>query len=516
MNKRSNRIKIAITFACMSFMELSSANVSADQPTNTQGLAQNCRDSEKCLFENSLRHSILISGYPSRKMNILDRMNLYNVPGVSIAIINKGEIAWSRGYGTITNDVNSKQVDAHTLFQAGSISKSLTAFGALLLVQQGKIDLDEDVNTYLRSWKIPENEFTQIEKVTLRRLLSHTAGTSVQGFPGYIVGAPVPSTIDVLDGNKPLVNTDPVRVVHQPGSKFQYSGGGITIIQLLIEDITGENFDIWMQKNVLDPLGMSDSTFKQPFSHTHADHAAHGHQKNEKVNGYWHVYPEKAAAGLWSTPTDLAKFVLHIQLALKTETTLLLNPNLLQEMVVRQLPSGKAVEPGLGFFIEHEGENLVFQHEGQDEGFIASLYGFATRDQGFVIMMNNDSGWALMGEITNSIADTYKWPNFVPLKKESASLNSAVLGDLKGQFIHEDDEIEVSIIANKPYIHFKNGFASIIYGFGHPTELFPENDHVYFIQEADVKIEFIASPSNKIETLILTHPDKETTSFQRK
>src|SRR5262249_6232505 len=156
---------------------------------------------------------------------------------------NHGRIEWARGYGHITNDQNSAVIDEHTLFQAGSISKSFTAFGALILVQQGKISLDADVNLYLKRWKLPENEFTKTEKVTLRRLLSHTAGTSVHGFPGYSVQAAIPNIVDILEGKKPLVNTDPVRVISKPGTELKYSGGGTTIVQLLIEDITGEQFD---------------------------------------------------------------------------------------------------------------------------------------------------------------------------------------------------------------------------------------------------------------------------------
>ena len=499
-------MKMVSTLLCLSCIGLASASPAIENPTNASALIQSDEFFDKALVENSLRHKILIADSLDQKMNILDRMHYYNVPCIIISIVNNGKIAWASGYGNITNGNPFKAVDEHTLFQAGSISKSLTAYGSLLLVQQGKIDLDEDVNTYLRSWKIPENEFTQTEKVTLRRLLSHTAGTSVHGFPGYTVGDSIPSTIDVLDGVKPLVNTDPVRVIMQPGTKFKYSGGGTTIVQLLIEDITGEKFDDWMQTNVLTPLGMSESTFSQPFSLTHADRAAYGHQREEKVEGHWHIYPEKAAAGLWSTPTDLAKFLLHIQSALKAESTLLLNPILVREMITRQMLSGEEDDPGLGFFISHEGEDLAFAHGGQDEGFIASFYGLAARNQGLVIMMNQDAGWFLMGEIQNSVGDTYGWPNFTPLKKQSLPLNTSILGDLQGKFTSQDEEIEVSVIEDKPYVRFQ---------FDQVSELFRQSDHVYFIKEEDVTLEFVIAPSNKIEAIVVTDPNKKTIVFQR-
>lgn len=407
-----------ISIGLLSSIGLASIPLANENLANVQVLMQRDKPVEQTLVESSLRDKILIAKIPDQKMSLLDRMHYYNVPGVSIAVVDHGKVAWAQGYGNITNDKASKAVDEHTLFQAGSISKSLTAYGALLLVQQGKMDLDEDVNTYLRSWKIPENEFTQIEKVTLRRLLSHTAGLNVHGFPGYAVGDAIPSTIQVLDGVKPLVNTDPVRVIMQPGDKFSYSGGGTTIVQLLIEDITGEKFEDWMQTNVLNPLGMSESTFSQPLFQSHADLAAYGHIENGRVEGHWHIYPEKAAAGLWSTPADLSKFLIHIQAILKTNKTFLLHPTFVKAMITRQLPPGGEDEPGLGFFISRDGNDLVFAHNGQDEGFIASFYGFAHRDQGAVIMMNNDTGWGLMEEIKSSIADIYEWPGFAPLKKE--------------------------------------------------------------------------------------------------
>ena len=261
-----------------------------------------------------------------------------------------------------------------------------------------------------------------------------------------------------------------------------------------------------MQTNVLTPLGMSESTFSQPFSLTHADRAAYGHQREEKVEGHWHIYPEKAAAGLWSTPTDLAKFLLHIQSALKAESTLLLNPILVREMITRQMLSGEEDDPGLGFFISHEGEDLAFAHGGQDEGFIASFYGLAARNQGLVIMMNQDAGWFLMGEIQNSVGDTYGWPNFTPLKKQSLPLNTSILGDLQGKFTSQDEEIEVSVIEDKPYVRFQ---------FDQVSELFRQSDHVYFIKEEDVTLEFVIAPSNKIEAIVVTDPNKKTIVFQR-
>ncbi len=441
------------------------------------------------IVEQGLRPKVLIAGDSNSRMNILERMKYYKVPGVSIAVVNNGKIEWTHGYGHITTDPNSASVDEHTLFQAGSISKPITAFGALILVQQGKISLDDDVNLYLKRWKVPENEFTKTEKVTLRRLLSHTAGTSVPGFPGYSVQSPIPTLVDILEGKKPLVNTDPVTVIVKPGNELKYSGGGTTIVQLLIEEITGERFDVWMQNNVLKPLGMSESTFKQSLPPSYALHAAYGHHLNGvKVEGNWHVYPEMGAAGLWTNPKDLARFIVYIQSVLKGKQTKPLAYYYVKEMITRQKIGDKECDSGLGLFLENQGMDLVFGHGGQDEGFIARLSGYAFRGQGLVIMMNNDSGWALMDEITNSIADAYGWPHYKPIEKEVVDFDSSSFARLAGQYVSKEDELEVNVIDNQLFIDFKKGLDAL--------RLFPSGKCTFFVQQDDITIEFLSCEGN--------------------
>lgn len=458
--------------------------------------------------ENGLRPKVLIAGLPNTKANILERMKSYKVPGVSITVVNNGRIEWSQGYGHITNDPKSAAVDKHTLFQAGSISKPITAFGVLLLVQQGKISLDDDVNLYLKRWKVPENEFTKTEKVTLRRLLSHSAGTNVDGFPGYSVQASLPTVVDILNGKKPLVNTDPVRVISKPGTELKYSGGGTTIVQLLIEDMTGEHFDIWMQNNVLKPLGMSESTFTQPLPPSYALNAAYGHLLNGViVEGKWHVYPEMAAAGLWTTPKDLAQFIVYIQTALKGEKTNSLNSYYVKEMVTRQKIGDKDSDSGLGLFLENHGKNLVFGHGGRDEGFIARLSGYAYRGQGVVIMMNNDSAWLLIEEITNSIADAYHWPHFEQIEKQTVAVDPSSFTQFPGQYVNGEDMIEISIIDRKLFIDFMKGIGAM--------ELYSSGKCTFFIQQEDLTIEFL-NCEVKPDSLALTDNKGVKKIYKRK
>lgn len=403
--------------------------------------------------ENGLRDSVAIQGQPQARTNILQKMKEDQIQAVSIAIVQNGKLEWAKAYGP---------AEVGTQFQAGSVSKPVTAYGALLLVHQGKLNLDEDVNVYLKRWKIPP--YSWPEKVTLRRLLSHSAGTSVSGFPGYSAKSPIPTLLQVLEGQSPA-NTDPIKVTSQPGKEFRYSGGGTTIVQLLIEEVTGQPFALWMQENVLKPLGMHDSSFDQP-----ATHAASGHHRGgDRVEGNWHLYPEKAAAGLWTTPSDLARFLIRMQ----QED----NP-IVHNMLSRQKIDEETTDVGLGLFLEHTGRDLVFEHDGQNEGFISRLYGFAHRGQGVVIMINNDSGQYLMSEITNSVADAYQWPGFQPVERKEVSLDPSLLDRFVGHYIHDDLELEISRKKDRLFLTIKDGPGPIGLHAASAKELFILEDNL--------------------------------------
>ena len=246
---------------------------------------------------------------------ITSTLHQRHIPGLSLAIIEDGRIIKEQGYG-FTDQGGKTPVTPATLFLAGSVSKSVAAVGALHLVEEGRLSLDGNVNTFLRTWKVPENEFTADKKVTLRGILSHSAGVTVHGFPGYAVDGPVPTLVEVLDGVKPA-NTAAIRVDVAPGSQWRYSGGGYTVMQQMIIDVTGRLFPEFMHDTVLNPLGMTSSTYEQPLPENAQALAATGHLLNgQAVPGRWHVYPEMAAAGLWTTAADLARFAIGLQQAL--------------------------------------------------------------------------------------------------------------------------------------------------------------------------------------------------------
>ena len=292
-------------------------------------------------------------------------MRYYHVSGVSIAFFDQGKVIWTRSYGVA--DVQTRRpVTSETLFQAGSISKPIAALGALRLVEQGKLKLDANVNDELRSWKVPENEFTVAQKVTLRRILSHSAGTTVHGYSGYNPGDPLPTTVQILEGARPA-NSAAVRVDTVPGTVYRYSGGGMMILQLMMMDAAGKDFPGLMHDLVLGPLGMSHSTYEQPLPRERDLTTAHGYTANgEGVPGGGHVVPEMAAGGLWSTPTDLALAAIELQNEYAGKSDKVLSHPMAHEMLTRQKGNW-----GLGFELSKPEMTPRFDHFGVNAGFVS-------------------------------------------------------------------------------------------------------------------------------------------------
>jgi len=339
---------------------------------------------------------------PALRVDLAKLMQLNNVPGLSVAIIDNFQIVFAKGYGVIEHG-STTPVTRHTLFQAGSISKPVAATGALYLTEHGKLVLDEDVNKKLKTWKVPENEFTKQEKVTLRRLMSHTGGLTVHGFPGYDVNDSLPTLTQIFNGEKPA-NTPPIRVDIVPGTKVRYSGGGVTIEQQLMIDVTGKPFPGLMREIVLDKIGMTESGYEQPLPAARDALTASGAYADGKtVHGRWHIYPETAAAGLWTTPTDLSKFAIEIALSKQGMANHVLSAEMTRQMLTPVLE-----EAGLGFFMEknHPGQ---FGHDGADEGFQALLTMNAESGKGMVMMANSDNGIAVGEFLLRAVAKEYGW-----------------------------------------------------------------------------------------------------------
>jgi CubicO group peptidase (beta-lactamase class C family) len=332
------------------------------------------------------------------------RMAELRVPGVQIAVFDSGRVVWARGYG-VRDAATGAPVDTLTLFQAASISKPVAAAGMFRLAERGVVRPDADVNTMLRSWRVAAGPLTATEKVTLRRIVSHTAGLTVSGFAGYRAGAPLPSLADVLEG-RPPANSLPVKVDRVPGREEQYSGGGVTVMQLLLEDVTGTPFTALMDTLVLGPAGMRHSTFAQPLPDRLAGQAASGHDDGGRpLPGRYHVYPERAAAGLWATAPDLARFMLAVGRSYRGERGGLLQAGTAREMLTRAPGAGAH-----GFGTSGAGPTLRYRHSGGNAGFRGFAVAFAGVGRGAVVLTNGDRGSALWPELLDAVAREHGWP----------------------------------------------------------------------------------------------------------
>ncbi|HEX8147113.1 MAG TPA: serine hydrolase [Pyrinomonadaceae bacterium] len=463
------------------------------RPAAQEGGAAEAR---RARVERGLLPPVLLKGAPA--WTIEERMRHYKIPGVSVAVIKDFKVEWARGYGF--KDAEAREpVTERTLFQAGSISKPVAAMTVLKKVEQGKLSLDEDVNAKLVSWKLPENEFTAKKKVTLANLLSHTAGLTVHGFPGYAAGEKLPTVPQVLDGAAPA-NTAPVRVDLEPGTRFRYSGGGTTVAQLLLTDVERRPFPDIARETVLRPLGMDDSGYEQPLPAARARLAATGYRGDGRpVEGKFHVYPEMAAAGLWTTPTDLAKFGIEVQLSLQGKSNKVLSKATAERMVTPFV----GADNGLGFFVQKRGQQLYFGHDGADEGFRAQLLVHREKGYGAVVMVNSDNG-QIIGEIFRAVAREYGWDEFLPPEVETVSVAPERLASYAGRYLFNPDRVlNVTAEGGRLFVEPTQGSK---------VELFPVSETTFVRLDTPVRATFVPAAGDAPAKVLLVGPNNTSES----
>ncbi|WP_020578469.1 serine hydrolase domain-containing protein [Actinopolymorpha alba] len=370
----------------------------------------------------------------------------FGVPGVSWVVIDSGQIARA-GTSGVQAAGETRPVTGTTRFQACSISKPIAALAMLRLVDRGVLDLDSDINAYLTSWRLPRNADWQ-PVVTLRQLASHSAGLTTSGFPGYKRTDELPTTVQILCGSHPA-NTFDVRVDTVPGTQFRYSGGGTLAMQLLLEDVTGTPFPALMRELVLDPLCMGDSDYTQPPPAEAYDRLASGHDiAGAVVAGGWHVYPEMATAGLWTTPSDLCRYALAVRAAYAGAPGALISQHLAREMLTPQVPATERIgglsAVGLGPFVSVGGA-ARFGHSGGNEGFKCHLLAYQDAGVGAAVMTNSDLGIYVVQRAFAAIAKVYDWPDF-PMTVDDPELpTESTLAKIAGRYrLRDGVELEIT------------------------------------------------------------------------
>lgn len=422
--------------------------VPASAQTTGQDVPDGISDDRVRQVENGLMPYVPVEGLDGWRL--ADRMRFHRVPGLSIAVVHNYRVVWAKAYG-LADTTARVPVTTETLFSAGSISKFAAAATALALAQRGALDLDAPVNTILRAWKLADNEFTRARPVTLRLLLSHQGGTSQASYWGFVPGqyeGPLPSLTDILSG-RPGAGSRAVVVNRAPGAGFQYSGGGYLVAQRAMTDAAGEPFEALADRELFRPLGMRGATFAQPLPATLAERAAWAYSENAWFEGQPYMYPQLAAAGLYATPTDLAKLLIEVQQAYRGRGRVLTRASARAMLTpLAEVSSGTYREEiGLGAFLlrradrSSEGDRY-FEHTGVNAGFVAYALASVTGGNGVVVMMNHDGGAAELGrEVRRAVARAYGWPGFLPDPVRPADRPEATLDAYAGRYRRGPDEV---------------------------------------------------------------------------
>lgn len=383
---------------------------------------------------NDIQSGTVFEGRSGPPRPLTERLAFYHTPGLGLAIMEGFELAWAGGFGR-REAGSDDPVTAGTLFQAASISKPVLALAVMRLVQDGVLELDRDVNEYLTSWRVPANDGWQ-PRLSLRQLLSHTAGVTVSSFPGYTTAETVPSLVQVLEGEPPA-NTPRIEANILPGLTYRYAGGGTLIAQQVIIDRLGKPFPQIMRELVLEPLGMVNSTFEQPLPLVWAPRAATGHPyKGNPLPGHHHVYPEMAAAGLWTTPADLARVGIELMRAVNGRPSVVLDEETAKAMLQPQHAGpGEGYQPAIGFFVGGKEESCCFYHSGWNEGFVAQAQFFPASGQGMVLMLNSNEGNDLMFDIGRALRREFSWPGTQSAEKTAVQVED--VGRYTGEYATE-------------------------------------------------------------------------------
>lgn len=426
---------------------------------------------------NGLRPAVYL---PNNEVtyNIENRMRRWDVPAVSLVVIDDMKIAYSGAFG-IKRMGDPTPIDANTMFQAASVSKPAAAVGAMALAYRNELNIDVDINQLSEGWQLPYEGYE--EGVTIRQILSHSAGLNVGGFTGYSTEEKLPSIDDIIEGRSPA-NSPAVRIIEPPATRFMYSGGGYQVMQKIIEDVAGKDFPKVMYENVFHPLKMTNSYYA-PLDSIRKENAAYGHTDIDYIPNHAPIHVESAAGGLWTTPTDLGLLLLELMRAYTNQES-----KILDSRTVSSMMHPNFWNYGLGFKVLGEGKNFRFSHGGATKGWHSHFMAFPERGQAVVIMTNGTNGWVLWSEIVRSVADELNWPILKPRIVTPMELQQSQMKDYTGTY--EMNGLEVQIKSDSTLLIFEGG--------GLEWHLIPSKTDTLEIVDMDGQVFFRRDEKNKI------------------
>ena len=455
-------------------------NVPEVQAGNTNCVSQKGSSERKAQLENGIRGQVKFLGVPENLSSITRKMTEYNIPALSLAVLRQGEIAWAELYRN-ADFSETQKLDCSAIFQAASLSKPVTFMAALRMQAAGDIDLDDNIQKYLKDFVLPLGKQTAENPVTLRNIFSHTSGITPGGYQGYAKDLPMPSDLDVLKGSEG-VNSPAIEVVTTPNETLGYSGGGYTLAELALQNIYNDEFSSIMKKWILEPAGMKHSEFTQPLPASKWDQAARGHTPSgEVVEGGWRNHPEQAAAGLWSNAVDMAQFLIEIYRAYQGQSSIFSQADIIS--ILGDERDGHVY----GFLVNRSGDDISLTHYGGNAGYRTGMTISLKSGNGLVYLINSDNGGALGNELLLSASQVYNWEHFKQTIAEREHVSPEVLKGLSGQY-KWNDQIDLSI----RYDESKN-LISLIFPNGDVYELTPiAGDELDFIHaNTGVQVAFL-------------------------
>lgn len=439
--------------------------------------------------EKGLLEAVAIKGMKTKVKTLEEQMQYYRVPGLSIAVLEDFNIAWARGYGHKQQGIIDP-VSTDTLFQAGTLTMALTAAAILRASESGQIDLDEDINTYLKSWSLQAQSDAGRGRITPLGLLLHTAGISDQTFAGYPEGQELPDLKAILDGKKPA--TTPLIWRRWPiGSEPRFSQPGYLILQKILMDISGQAFESYMDTNILSQAGMEHSLLTADLPEDIRYQAASGHlREGRPLDGKWNRHPELAVSGLWTSASDLAGFVLALISDARGQTGRLLSSTSARRMLTPQI-----YNQGIAFTVDDVGDNLNFHLRGSSEGYRAFVVAYPSSGKGAVLMTNSDNGQFLIEEILRALAAAYGWPHFKQQEKTLFRLDPSLYPQYVGRYEVNPDYI-LTITHEDYYLIIQPSGQS-------PTRFYVENPTTFFSTSPYIQIQFFKDEAGNVDSLIL-------------